>query len=159
MPIRRLWIGAQVNSSLIRRLSEFLPRTQAGPEIFLIDISLREISIAILARSLIRIISSEPIFIRCACPDLINLRVASIHSSINRKERVCRPSPQTSITPPSSHSATFLNIAAGAFSLPPYQVPNGPKNFVVSQYYTGPPIHLVPVPPLQRQCPRCRCLA
>jgi len=40
---------------------------------------------------------------------------------------VCSPSPQISISPPSSVSATLRHKAAGAFSRPPSQVPLGPK--------------------------------
>src|ERR1022692_2465265 len=44
-----------------------------------------------------------------------------------RNERVCSPSPQISISPRSSASATLRHSAAGAFSLPPAHVPSGPK--------------------------------
>ena len=44
------------------------------------------------------------------------------------KLRVCSPSPQTSISwwPESFASATLRQIAAGAFSRPPVQLPCGP---------------------------------
>lgn len=42
-------------------------------------------------------------------------------------DRVCCPSPQISISSPSLASATFRQMAAGAFSLPPVHVPSGPK--------------------------------
>src|SRR5271165_1533758 len=43
----------------------------------------------------------------------------STQSSTYMNDRVCSPSPQTSIVPISSVSATFLQTAAGAFSRPP----------------------------------------
>ena len=73
-------------------------------------------------------ISSEPMLTGPMNSPSIILRVASMHSSMNRKERVCRPSPHTSMVPPSSgRRATLRQIAAGAFSFPPSQVPSGPK--------------------------------
>ena len=48
-----------------------------------------------------------------------------MHSSIYKKDLVCLPVPQTLID--SFAEATFLHNAAGAFSLPPSQVPRGPK--------------------------------
>jgi hypothetical protein len=47
---------------------------------------------------------------------------------MNMKERVCVPSPQISIVwfPERLAAITFRQIAAGAFSRPPYQVPFGP---------------------------------
>src|SRR5215831_8921076 len=49
-------------------------------------------------------------------------------SSIYMKLRVCSPEPQISISclPVSLASITFRQIAAGAFSRPPSQVPHGP---------------------------------
>ena len=44
-----------------------------------------------------------------------------------KKLLVCKPSPHTSNSPPSAVSAALRNMAAGAFSLPPFQVPCGPK--------------------------------
>ena len=44
----------------------------------------------------------------------------------NHFKRIAVPSPQTSIVPPSSASATLRHNAAGAFSRPPLQVPSGP---------------------------------
>ena len=49
-------------------------------------------------------------------------------SSMYMKLRVCSPSPQISISclPDSFASITLRQIAAGAFSRPPSQVPCGP---------------------------------
>src|SRR6187399_2185852 len=72
-------------------------------------------------------ISSDPIFTGPVKSDFINRRTASTHSSTYKNERVCWPSPHTSISPPSGVSAAFRHIAAGAFSFPPFHVPSGPK--------------------------------
>ena len=49
-------------------------------------------------------------------------------SSMYMKLRVCSPSPQISIScsPVIAASAILRQIAAGAFSRPPFQVPCGP---------------------------------
>ena len=56
------------------------------------------------------------------------LREPLAQSSMYMKLRVWVPSPQISISclPEDSASSTFRQIAAGAFSRPPVQVPNGP---------------------------------
>ena len=89
-------------------------------------ISLPEHFIAILANSLMLTISSEPMLTGPANSScLINLKIASIHSSMYKKDLVCSPSPHTSISV--SASAALRHIAAGAFSLPSFQVPCGPN--------------------------------
>ena len=56
------------------------------------------------------------------------IRVPATQSSMYMNDRVCSPSPQTSTrwSPDRHASATFRQIAAGAFSRPPCQVPCGP---------------------------------
>ena len=51
-----------------------------------------------------------------------------MQSSMYMKLRVCSPVPQISISclPVTLASITLRQIAAGAFSRPPYQVPHGP---------------------------------
>src|ERR1022692_1637825 len=58
----------------------------------------------------------------------VNQAADTLEAFIDIEERaVCSPSPQISISPRSSASATLRHSAAGAFSLPPAHVPSGPK--------------------------------
>ena len=106
--------------------------------IWLISTSFPEILAMMLTSLLIETISSEPIFTGPVKSEIINRLVASMHSSINKKERVWLPSPHISITPPSiGSSATFLHMAAGTFSFPPLHVPSGPKTLWYLAIFTG----------------------
>ena len=98
-----------------------------GPSIFLINRFLPEISITIWVRSLIDIISAEPMLIGTCTSDCTNLEIPSRHSSIYRKGLILFPVLYTSMWSTSVASATFLQIAAGAFSLPPENTPSGPN--------------------------------
>lgn len=55
---------------------------------------------------------------------LTYLRMPSTQSSMNMKERVCSPSPHISNS--LELTMALRQKAAGAFSLPPFQVPKGP---------------------------------
>eukprot|EP01018_Ginkgo_biloba_P021930 Gb_08345 [translate_table: standard] len=69
-------------------------------------------------------ISSLPMFTGSLKSDLVNLNTPSTHSSMNVKDLVCFPSPHISNL--SVDVNVFLQKAAGAFSRPPFHVPNGP---------------------------------
>jgi len=111
---------------LINRLSELRPRTPNGPGMWRFLSFLPAMSITASASWLIDTISSEPTLNGPVWLERIRVRVPSVHSSMYRNERVCSPSPQISISP-FLDSATLRQIAAGAFSLPPAQVPSGPN--------------------------------
>jgi hypothetical protein len=98
------------------------PRTPKGPGMCRSRSRFPAISMAIPASWLIVIISLEPIFTGPVKFERASRSDPSRHSSMYRNERVCSPSPQISISPPGSASATFRQIAAGTFSLPPVQV-------------------------------------
>src|SRR5258708_17574962 len=72
--------------------------------------------------------SLQPRLIGSGIPEFMMRSIPFTQSSMYMKLRVCSPLPQISISclPLSFASMTFLQMAAGAFSRPPYQVPHGP---------------------------------
>ena len=126
MPSLSVYCGCQPILSAINLLSELRPLTPSGPGMLLMVIFFPDTSAINKAKLFIEIISSEPMLTGPSNSDLVNAIVASTQSSIYKNDLVWIPSPQTSISPSLFAIATFLQRAAGAFSLPSFQEPSGP---------------------------------
>ena len=123
-PSSSLTEGAYPSFSLMRSLLELRPRTPSGPGMCLMGRSLPANLSAIACISFMETISSEPRLTGSAKSLLVSLKMPSTQSSMYVNERVCFPSPHISTSVVAV--AALRQKAAGAFSLPPFQVPKGP---------------------------------
>src|SRR5947208_14509669 len=111
---------------LIFALLKFLERTPTGPSTHLTFTRLPATSATVSTSSLTDTYSGHPMFVGPSRSDRVSLRMPSTMSSTYVYDRIAVPSPHTSMVPPTGASATLRQMAAGAFSRPPVQVPSGP---------------------------------
>ena len=126
-PCSRRIEGSQPNTLRSRVLSLLRPRTPCGPvKLCRLTSFLPAMPDTMSTNPLMVTSSSVPRFRASRQSDAMIRVSPSTQSSTYMNERVCSPSPQISISLPFDAMATFREIAAGAFSLPPSYVPRGP---------------------------------
>eukprot|EP01139_Manchomonas_bermudensis_P025957 Amastigsp_a847495_4.p2 type:complete len:110 gc:universal Amastigsp_a847495_4:252-581(+) len=106
-------------------LSELRPRTPCGPGMCRIGSGAppRKPRTSC-ARPLIEMLSLEPTLTGSPKSEQKRRTTPSMQSSTKQNERVCAPSPQSSKS--TVDVRALRQNAAGAFSRPPFHVPNGP---------------------------------
>src|SRR5206468_2581377 len=109
-----------------RSLLKLRDWTPTGPSMYRTRIAFAATSATVRTSSATETYSALPMFAGPASEDAVSRTMPSTMSSTYVYERIAVPSPHTSIVPPSVASATLRQMAAGAFSRPPVQVPSGP---------------------------------